>query len=109
MPFAPWSSSTTEADQLGWQANVQAIAQIDAMCRRHGARFVLFDLGYPHAFSQAIEDQAKRMGIAYSPAGRVVLARALAGEEVYLANDGHWTPLGNQIIAAELARAAVVQ
>jgi hypothetical protein len=99
--FAPWHG--TDVERLGWQANVHAIAQIDAMCKRHGARFVLFDIGYPHSFSHAIEEQAKRMAIAYSPAGRVVLARALAGDEVYLANDGHWTSLGNQLIAAELA------
>jgi hypothetical protein len=65
---------------------------------------VLFDIGYPAAFSRAIEDLAREEGLDYNPAGRAVLARAMAGEEMYLRGDGHWTPAGSEAMALELAR-----
>jgi hypothetical protein len=102
LPFDPLGPSATEAERLGWQAHVKALAQIAFLCRRQGAQLVLLDIGYPHAFSRAIEDLAGRMDVSYSPAGRVALKAAFAGEEVYLANDGHWTPRGIQIIGTEL-------
>jgi hypothetical protein len=77
------------------------------MATRVGARVVLFDIGYPTAFSQAIEGLARDEGVAYSPAGRVVLAKALAGEEMYLRGDGHWTPAGAEAMARELARTSI--
>lgn len=104
-PFAPSPSGDTEARSLGWQAHFQALAQMSWMCRQHGAKLVLFDLGYPAAFSAVIEAQAWRLGVTYSPAGRVALQRAQAGEEVYLANDGHWSAKGCAVIANELLRA----
>jgi hypothetical protein len=65
---------------------------------------VLFDLGYPTAFSKAHEALAQELGIAYNPAGRVVLEQARAGAPVYLANDGHWSPEGSRVVARELAK-----
>lgn len=101
-PFTPWEATADEPSRLGWRVHCHALAKIHALCRQHGAQLVLLDLGYPHAFSRAIEEQARRMGVVYSPAGRNVLRRALAGEEVYLANDGHWTGRGCAVIAQEL-------
>jgi hypothetical protein len=79
------------------------LERICGLARALGARAVLLDLGYPRAFSSAIQAEAARLGAAYSPAGRDVLERALAGEEVYLSRDGHWSPLGNDAIASALS------
>jgi hypothetical protein len=76
------------------------------LCDDAGARLVLFDLGYPREFSAAVEALAGALEVRYSPAGRVALERARAGDEVYLADDGHWSPLGSQVVARELAGAA---
>jgi hypothetical protein len=103
-PFAPWQTDAPAAQRLGWQVHCRALARMERLCRQHGAKLVLFDLGYPTAFSEAIEDQARKLGVTYSPAGRVVLQRALAGEEMYLVNDGHWSPQGSAAIAEVLSR-----
>jgi hypothetical protein len=113
-PFVPTAGELVEvAPELGagtgagagvaWQAHRHAIAEIRAECDRLGARLVLFDLGYPRAFTAAMEGLAADLGVAYSPAGRVALRRAQAGARVYLANDGHWTPQGAAIVAEALA------
>lgn len=78
--------------------------EIKRACDGIRARLVLLDLGYPEAESRAVEALAAEIGLGYSPAGRVVLARALAGEEMYLVDDGHRTPAGCRTIAEELAR-----
>ena len=88
---------------VGWQAHRQAVAEIKKACDGRGASLVLFDLGYPDAFSAAIESLAAEVGARYSPAGREALARSLAGERVYLADDGHWSPQGAQVVARRLA------
>lgn len=103
-PIVLFGQEATEVQQLGWRAHCQALAQINEMCKARGARLVLFDIGYPREFSQAIEDAAQGLGAIYSPAGREVYRRAQSGEAVYLANDGHWSPLGCKIIAEELQR-----
>jgi hypothetical protein len=90
---------------LGWRAHRQALLEIKRVAEGMGAEVVLFDLGYPRAFSSRIEAMARELGLRYSPAGRVALDHALRGEEVYLANDGHWTPAGSDLVAAELAEA----
>ena len=104
MPFAPWDS-TDGAERLGWQVHDRALARINEVCKQTGARLVLIDLGYPHAFSRAIADAAKRLGATYVPAGEAALRRAQAGEETYLANDGHWTAHGSRVVAEEIATA----
>jgi hypothetical protein len=93
-------------DGPGWAAEGHSLAILQRECVAAGARLLLFDIGYPHAFTAEVERIARRIGALYSPAGRVVLARGQAGEEVYLRGDGHWTPLGNDIMARELARTA---
>jgi hypothetical protein len=92
--------------RLAWRANRQALAEIRRLSESWGGRVILFDLGYPRAFSEAVEALARELGAGYSPAGRVVLSRALAGEPMYLANDGHWTAAGCQAIAQILAAPA---
>lgn len=102
-PFAAGRPDASEELRLAWAATRHAIERMKGLCDEAGARLVLFDLGYPHEFSAAIEDLAHALRIQYSPAGRVALRRAQAGEEVYLADDGHWSPLGNRVVAQELA------
>src|SRR5262249_29377696 len=102
-PFTPWADSP-EA-RLGWQVHARALAKLKYLCDQQGARLVLFDLGYPSAFSAAIKGVADRLGVTYVPAGQAALARALAGEETYLANDGHWSPHGCDVVARELTTA----
>lgn len=89
---------------LGWRAHRQALLEIKRVAEGLGAEVVVFDLGYPRAFSSAVEAMAGETGLRYSPAGRVALDHALRGEAVYLANDGHWTPAGSDLVAAELAK-----
>ena len=93
-----------DAMRLAWQAERSAVREIQRACARLGARLVVFDLGYPRAFSQASEALAREVGADYDDAGRLVLARLLSGERVYLADDGHWSPAGSDAIAAVLAR-----
>jgi len=102
--FAPWDNAAPASDQLGWKVHCRAAANLRDLCLTQGARLVLFDLGYPHQFSQAIEDLAKQLEVDYSPAGRMALTRALEGDDIYLANDGHWSPAGCELIAQQLAR-----
>ena len=102
-PFDPLGSAAPETLRRGWRVHTAALERICGLARALGARVVLLDLGYPRAFCSAIQAEAARLGTAYSPAGRDVLERALAGEEVYLSRDGHWSPLGNDAIASALA------
>jgi hypothetical protein len=92
-------------DGPGWATERHALARLQRECTEAGARLVLFDIGYPRAFTAEVESIAGQIGADYSPAGRVVLARGQGGEDVYLKNDGHWTPLGNDLMARELAGA----
>ncbi len=94
-----------EADRTSWEAQRHAVAELARAGRRSGARLVLFDIGYPDGFSAAVKALAAEVGATYSPAGRAALDRALAGERVYLPNDGHWTPLGSRLVAEALAAA----
>jgi len=103
-PFAPLLPGASEPDKLEWAVHRQAASLIHRLAAGIGARVVLFDIGYPTAFSQAIEELAREEGVAYSPAGRAILARAKAGEEMYLRDDGHWTPAGADAMARELMR-----
>ena len=103
-PFAPAQTGASEDVQLAWAVIRHAVERIRDASAGAGARLVVLDLGYPFAFSAAVEDLARTLQVDYSPAGRVALERALAGEPVYLADDGHWSPLGNEVVAGELAR-----
>jgi hypothetical protein len=98
------AAGTGPGASLGWQAHRRAVGDIAAEARAAGARLVVFDLGYPRRFSAAMEALAAELGVEYSPAGRVALRSALAGEPVYLASDGHWTAHGGAVVAGELAR-----
>jgi hypothetical protein len=80
-----------------------AIAQIAQEAEGIGARVVLFDIGYPTAFSAAVEDVSREVGVRYSDAGRAVLERARNGADVYLPRDGHWSPAGCDAVARRLA------
>lgn len=102
LPFAPLAPGAAEKDVLEWQVHRRAVSLIHKLADGMGARVVLFDIGYPTAFSRAIEDLAREEGLSYNPAGRAVLARARAGEEMYLKDDGHWTPAGTEAVAREL-------
>jgi hypothetical protein len=103
VPFIAARPEAPADDRLAWAAHRHALAEIKRTADLAGARLVLFDLGYPREFSQAIESVARELEVRYSPAGRVVLEAALRGEPMYLANDGHWTPAGCARIARELA------
>lgn len=105
-PFDPEGTGTPATERLGWQAHCHALAKMKYLCEQQGAQLVLFDLGYPRAFSEAIERQAQRLGVDYSAVGRVALTRALAGEDIYLANDGHWSPRGCAVVAEDLTKYA---
>ncbi|MFO0946064.1 MAG: hypothetical protein U1D30_08975 [Planctomycetota bacterium] len=102
--LAPPELGGDKEQSRAWQVHVRAIERIQAQCARVGARLVLYDIGYPYSFTHAMESIAESRGITYSPAGRVVLERALAGDAVYLANDGHWSAEGNRRVAIELKR-----
>jgi hypothetical protein len=103
-PFAAAGPGASEELRLGWAATRHAVERILDLCDGAGARLVVFDLGYPHEFSAAVEDLARALAVAYNPAGRAALRRAQAGAEVYLSDDGHWSPLGHRVVAEELAR-----
>lgn len=103
-PFAPLAPGASEGDKLRFEVHRHAVSVIRRLAEGIGARVVLFDIGYPAAFSRAIEGLAREQGLAYSPAGRVVLARVLAGEDLFLADDGHWNPAGADAAARELVR-----
>jgi hypothetical protein len=104
-PFAPDTAAGPPEQRLGWQANRRALAEIQREAGTAGARVIVFDLGYPTAFSAALERLAQELGVTYCDAGRRVLARAQAGESLYLATDGHWSPQGCDAVARELAQA----
>jgi hypothetical protein len=104
-PFVPTAEDRAlPLDQAGlpWRAHRRAVMEMKRACDRSGATLVLFDLGYPDAFSVAVESLAAEVGARYSSAGRRALSRSLAGERVYLADDGHWSPLGAELVARQL-------
>jgi hypothetical protein len=101
-PFSAPRAAPGSDERLGWEAQKRALVEIRRAAATIGATVVVFDLGYPREFSRAIEGAAAELGLAYSPAGRRVLERALAGEDLYLARDGHWNPAGCDAIAREL-------
>lgn len=103
-PFAPGEAAASSKDRLEWKVHCHAAACLKELCAASGARMVLFDIGYPHAFSHAMEQLAKRLRVNYSPAGRTALVKALSGDDIYLANDGHWSAAGCAFVAAELAK-----
>jgi hypothetical protein len=100
------SIDTLDDRRLGWTAHRAAVLRMKRLCDAAGAQLILFDPGFPTVFSTAIEALAGEVGARYSPAGRLVLARAQKGEEVYLAKDGHWSPYGSTLMAAALAESA---
>ena len=101
-PYPPLLENAPSGLRLAWQANRQALAELQRLAVASSAELVVFDLGYPRAFTEAVEAMSVELGARYSDAGRVALARALAGEPIYLANDGHWSARGSEVIAAEL-------
>jgi hypothetical protein len=104
--FAADAPDATPEQRLGWQANRRALAEIQREAAKVGARVIVFDLGYPAAFSAALQRTAQELGVTYCDAGPKVLGRAQAGEDMYLARDGHWAPKGCDAVARELAKAA---
>jgi hypothetical protein len=102
--YPPAADDAPPLPRLGWLANRQALAELRREAAGGGADLVVFDLGYPRAFSEAVEGMAAAVGAKYNAAGRVALERAVAGEPVYLANDGHWSARGTELIARELLR-----
>ncbi len=104
-PFRPAAPDATADERFGWALHERALAEIARLCAARRIRLVSFDLGYPAAFSSAVEDASRRLGIAYSPAGREILQRAQRGEPMYLPHDGHWSPVGCDAMARALARA----
>jgi hypothetical protein len=103
-PFAPFEPGAQYEQKLGWRVHVRSVRQIKRLCDGIGARLVLFDIGYPRAFSSAIEGLAREIGADYDAAGREALACALDGRPIFLPDDGHWTPEGSDVVAASLAR-----
>jgi hypothetical protein len=101
-PFAAPLAAPGSDQRLGWEAQKRALVEIRRAAATIGATVVVFDLGYPREFSRAVEGVAAELGLAYSPAGRRVLERALAGEDLYLARDGHWNRAGCDTVAREL-------
>ena len=99
---APFDPTQNPQDRLGWDVHRRSVRQIKWLCDGAGAQLVLFDVGYPTAFSRAVEQLAADVGADYSPAGRVVLQKAHEGRPVYLPDDGHWTREGNDLVAREL-------
>jgi hypothetical protein len=97
------SAFTPDDDPLTWNVHRRAMEKIADRCRQIGAQLVIFDLGYPRAFSVAMEAQAGHLGALYLPAGQVALEQCLAGEDIYLAQDGHWSSHGCEVVAEALA------
>ena len=102
MAVSQFHPPETEMEQLAWKASGMALARMKYLCDKHGATLVVFDLGYPAFYPAAIEAEARRLGIDYVPAGRKTLDRALAGEDIYLKADGHWSAHGCNAVAQEL-------
>ena len=102
-PFTPLAAGASPDTRLGWRVFRRAIEQITREAAQIDARVVLFDIGYPTAFSAAVEDVAREVGARYSDAGRAVLDEARKGADVYLPRDGHWSPAGCDAVARRLA------
>jgi hypothetical protein len=119
-PFVPTAAEQEEVlpalradaaarDALARAVHEAALRELKRECDGLGARLVLFDLGYPRGLREATATLAGQIGAEYSGAGGEALRRALAGEPVYLANDGHWTGRGAAIVADALSAAAAVR
>jgi hypothetical protein len=108
-PFAPLAPGADPDVTLGWTVLRRAVGQIAAAAGGAGAELVVFDLGYPTAFSAAVEALAAEVGARYSDAGRAALAAAQGGADLYLARDGHWSPAGCEQVARRLAAAVAVE
>jgi hypothetical protein len=105
-PFPAFDPRGSDEQRLGWAAHRRALGEIKRLADGLDARLVLFDIGYPRDLSRAVEATARELGARYSAAGLAALGLAFSGVEVYLADDGHWTPEGHAVVARELARAA---
>ncbi len=104
--FGPATSQASEEDRLRWAVHRQAVARIKRDCDAIGARLVLFDLRTwvtRGPSRRRFEGLARDMGVVYNPAGRVALERVLAGEDLYLSEDGHWNAAGARRVAEALA------
>lgn len=100
--FHPEAPGVSAEEELGWRVQRVVLELLAHRCRQSGATLVVFDIGYPFRHSEAIEKMAGSVGALYAPVGRRVLERAQAGEELYLANDGHWNAAGCRAVAEEL-------
>jgi hypothetical protein len=103
-PFPALAPGATDDLRLGWAATRRAVAEIKRLADESGARVVLFDIGYPRDLSRSVAETARELGAGYSPAGAEAVRLAFSGAETYLADDGHWSPEGNGVVARELAR-----
>jgi hypothetical protein len=101
-PLAALTAVPAHPTALPWRAERRAVREMKRVCDGLGARLVLLDLGYPEAFTRAVEELAHEIGAEYSDAGRRILARAQSGERLYLADDGHWSAAGHDALAALL-------
>lgn len=104
-PYPAFGPNATGDLRLGWAATRRALGEIKRLADEAGAEVVLFDIGYPQDLSQAVAATGRELGAGYSPAGAASLRLAFSGAEIYLADDGHWSPTGNAVVARELARA----
>jgi hypothetical protein len=104
-PYVAFGPSATAELRLGWAATRRALSEIKRLADQSGAKLVLFDIGYPQDLSQAVAATGRELGAEYIPAGTTALRLAFSGAEIYLADDGHWSPTGNAVVARELARA----
>jgi len=104
-PYLVFGPRGSVGQRLGWAAHQRALGEIKRLGDGLRAHVVLFDVGYPRDLSQAVQATARQVGAQYSAAGLAALNLALSGVEMYLADDGHWTPAGNAVVARELARA----
>lgn len=92
----------TASDELGWRVHVKSLQRLKHRCHEIGAELIIFDIGMPHAFVSDMRALTQELGVRYSDAGSKALSLALSGEQIYLKDDGHWTPLGNDKIAEAL-------
>jgi len=92
---------------LRWRALRRAMLEIRRAAESIGAATIFFDIGYPEEYSQAIERLAVDAGGEYSPGGREAFARSTTGEDIFLPNDGHWSPNGCAVVARGLASGAL--
>ena len=104
-PYPAFGATATDDLRLGWAATRRALAEIARLADQAGAQVVLFDIGFPRDLSQSVAATARELGAGYSPAGAAALGLSFSGVESYLADDGHWSPTGNAVVARELARA----